>query len=99
VNASTSATAGDVFARTTGTGSPTAGTATATNIAAGGTAMVNNNQYIEVANASNFFQLYNTGTVATARATFDATNFTLPTSRNATVFFTDNSAFAVANCS
>jgi hypothetical protein len=101
VNASTNATAGDVFARSTTTGNPT-GAATVSNVASGATGTASGSAYIEVPNANTFFQLFNTGTGTTGgtvRSTVDLSNLTLPTSRNATVVFTDaTSGFAIPNC-
>ena len=97
VNASTSNTAGDVFARTTSTGNPT-GAATASNIASGTTAASGGSMYFNVATANTIFQLFNTGTTANARVTHTLNTTGFPASGNSTIVFTDTGSFQVNNC-
>ena len=99
INASTSNTAGDVFARTTSTGNPTAGSAIASNVAAGGTAAASGNVYFTVPNANNIFQFYNTGTVTNPRATYTLSTTGFPTSGNSTILFTDTgTTYQINSC-
>ena len=97
INASVNNTAGDVYARANTTGAPT-GAATVSNIASGTAGSVGGSNYVNLANTLNFFQFFNTGTTANARATYDATTATFPASANATIYFTDTGAFKVNNC-
>jgi hypothetical protein len=99
INASTSNTAGDVFARTTSTGNPTAGSVTASNIAAGFAAASGGNIYFSVPTANNIFQFYNTGTVTNPRTTYTLNATGFPASGNSTILFTDTGAFQINNCS
>ncbi len=100
INASTNNTAADIFARTSSTGNPTAGTANATNVASGSAATANSSMYFLIPNANNVFQLYNTGTVTNPRATYTLSTTNFPTSGNSTIIFTDAStAYQINNCS
>src|SRR5688572_23339022 len=99
INASTNNTAADIFARTTSTGNPTAGTANATNVAAGAAATANSSMYFTIPTANNVFQLYNTGTNANPRVTYTLSATGFPASGNSTIVFTDTGAFQINNCS
>ena len=93
INASTNATAGDVYATATATTNPT-GSATASNIGTGA-----QSGYFNVANTNNAFRFYNTGTTTTARTSYTLNTTGFPASNNTTVIFTDTGAFQVNNCS
>jgi hypothetical protein len=85
INATT--TAGDIFATATATGNPT-GAATVANLG-GGTGTSGATQYREIPTTSGVFRLYNVGNTTTPRGTLTFSNTGLPTSRNATIIFTD----------
>jgi len=100
INATTNATNFDVYARTTETGFPAAGSAIATNIATGTTAQTGANMYFTVPTANNIYQIYNAGaTTGAARTSFTLLPASVPTSGNVTIVFTDNGAYAIPNCS
>ena len=96
------ATAGDIFA-TTGTGNAT-GTPTIAGLGAGaGTSGAT--MYQNLANTLVRFRLYNTGTTSSPRGDYTInTTTSFPTSRNATIVFTDAAtgqtatAFQINNC-
>jgi hypothetical protein len=99
INATSTATAADIFG-TTATGT-IGGTPQVANLASGaGTA--GTTMYQDIANTNVRFRLFNTGTTATARGDFTLGTFT--NSRNATIVFTDAAttggptAFQVNSC-
>lgn len=99
INASVNNTAADVYARTTATGDPAAGSAIATNIAAGTAASSGGSIYFAVPTANNIFQFFNTGVgTGTPRAqhTLSAANF--PPNGNATIFLRETNTFAMLGC-
>ena len=99
INASTNNTNADIYARTTSTGNPTAGTASATNVAAGAAATAGGSMYFTIPTANNVFQLYNTGTVTGPRVSYNLVTAGFPASGNATILFTDSGAYQINNCS
>ena len=99
INATTNATAADIYARTTSTGAPTAGSATFTNVASGNVGGTGAGRYVLIPTANNIFQIYNTGTTTTARASYTLSTTDFPASGNTTIVFTDNGAYQINACS
>ena len=100
INATTNATAADIYARsTTATTFPTGTTATFTNVATGTAAGTGAAMYANIPTANTTFQIFNTGaTTGTARASYTLNSSTIPAS-GTTIVFTDQGAYQINNCS
>ena len=99
INATTSTTGADIYARNTATGAPTAGSATFTNVSSGNAGGTGAGMYVNIPTANNIYQIYNTGTTTTPRASYTLDAASFPASGNTTIVFTDNGAYQINACS
>jgi hypothetical protein len=98
INASVNATAADVYARTTATGAPAAGSAIATNVGPGTAASGTGGVFFTVPETNNIIQFFPTGTTATARAAHTVSTANFPPNRNATIFLRETNTFQMNGC-